>query len=264
MVRCSVGGETVMDLRKYIRKSIDVQRVLNYEYLYYSRFVPEQGRPHLCLIIEECDGSADKPGYQLSITLDQRGRIKEILRHQRMYSAGSSNRKFPVDIEDKAESILEDIVKPGSAINLNDFRILDDRCGTHNVLEQENHPEKLTKARQTIKIWMETAGAEVFVPDYLIALRTCALSSSELDYQVFSAIRKMENDDKKWSLWAYNTILPYIRKKDQLPQGIIRELMHIKALAGDKLKVYGDLNLWRYQLAYNPLACIVDYLYFLE
>ena len=118
-------------------------------------------------------------------------------------------------------------------------------------------------AYRTISKWIENSGEGIAVPDYLLALRECALTSGELDRQVFSVLKKKENDVKDWSLWAYHTIIPYVLKKEMISPEINNELSQIKTHASEQLGVRQGLNPWRYQLSYNPLQCIVEALHFL-
>ena len=118
-----------MDLRKCRKKRIDAAKVLNYEYSYYSYSGSEYGQPCLCIIIERNEETVSSPGYELMIKLDQSGIITEIMRLKKIFGAGSLIKKFPASVEEKAETILDDIITPASAADSHNLALLHDKYG---------------------------------------------------------------------------------------------------------------------------------------
>lgn len=118
-----------MDLRKCRKKRIDAAKVLNYEYSYYSYSGSEYGQPCLCIIIERNEETISSPGYELMIKIDHSGIITEIMRLKKIFGAGSLIKKFPASVEEKAETILDDIITPASAADSHNLALLHDKYG---------------------------------------------------------------------------------------------------------------------------------------
>ena len=114
-----------MDLRKYIKKRVNTKSVLDYEYQYCSH-VKSRGRPTISIMIEKGEGTLSSPGYQLLLILDMSGKIEEIMRLRKVFGAGRVIKRFPADVEEKAEAILSKIVIPVSNIDESDLSVLYD------------------------------------------------------------------------------------------------------------------------------------------
>ena len=118
-----------MDLRKCRKKRIDAAKVLNYEYSYYSYSGSEYGKPCLCIIIEQNKETVSSPSYELMIKFDHSGIITEIMRLKKIFGAGSLIKKFPASVEEKAETILDDIIISATAANNHNLSLLHDKYG---------------------------------------------------------------------------------------------------------------------------------------
>lgn len=99
-----------MDLRKYLKKRVSVFEVLNCDYLYYSHSQIQYGQPQIIIRVECNEGTAFAPGYSLLITTDTTGKVESICRLADMHGAGRLIKKFPAEVEQKAETILNRIV----------------------------------------------------------------------------------------------------------------------------------------------------------
>ena len=95
-----------MDLRKYIKKRVNTEKVLKHEYVYYSHASGEGSSP--CLVITI--GREDKNGYDLMIILDSSGRILEVSRLKESGGVGYLIKRFPDLVEEKANDILAEII----------------------------------------------------------------------------------------------------------------------------------------------------------
>ena len=115
-----------MDLRKYIKKRLNVRNVLNHEYSFYSYSDAKYSKACLLIIIERNEETPVFPGYELMIKLHNTGTIAEIMRLQLISGRGILTKKFPSSIEDKAKCILADIVTSVSHSDLSDLSLLQD------------------------------------------------------------------------------------------------------------------------------------------
>ena len=115
-----------MDLRKFTKKSVDAHKVLRYKYTYYSYSQSKYGQPILNITLEESEGTAFSPGYELMLKFDGSGKIIEIMRLIERFGSGSVIKKFPAEVEEKAENILNDVVIPLSNVNVRDWSVLHD------------------------------------------------------------------------------------------------------------------------------------------
>lgn len=95
-----------MDLRQFIRKTIDPARVLSHSYEYWSNGGGADNSPIITLSVQRNSGTPDAPDYSLMVRLNKDCKIKEILRLRKVWGVGSYIKKFPLDVEHEAELLL--------------------------------------------------------------------------------------------------------------------------------------------------------------
>ena len=211
-----------MDLRKYSRKIINPERVIHYEYIYHSIWNAANKTARLIIVIDKI---VDDPYSEtdLSITLNEQGRIKSVERYRnRCISC-----KFPANIEEKAEQILIDITTINHGI-APDFSLLKDNyCppNVHDIVAPEpDYNEILGK-------WL--MGEDYYLTSVLMALDKANVEyTSDLLYLVLRRIRQYEENLDNWAFCA-GIICPgllSITKGYRTDRRIKEELLHIEQI----------------------------------
>ncbi len=114
-----------MDMRRYRGKYLLPERVLLYQYSYFSHAAGGESPAKLSVSVgRESDGFVDYE-YELFITPSATGRIESIERLKNGYLI----KKFPEGIDAAASAILDDIVDCGNRSRTSDLSILVDKYG---------------------------------------------------------------------------------------------------------------------------------------
>lgn len=99
-----------MDFRKYLRKKLIAENVLNYDYAYCTDYGEYSDFSTLVITVEKNEGTMVSPSFEIMLHMDQMGKIIKIMRLKKIYGAGYLINKFSDEIDKKAELILKDIL----------------------------------------------------------------------------------------------------------------------------------------------------------
>lgn len=121
-----------MGLRRFIKKTIDPERVSTHSYEYWSNGGGADASPIITLMVQCNSGTPDEPDYSLMIRLNNGCKIKEILRLRNVWGVGSYIKKFPLDVEIIAEELLTAVI---TDISLTDEALLQLHDKTYSFLK---------------------------------------------------------------------------------------------------------------------------------
>ena len=94
-----------MDLRKYIRKAVNTEKVLKYVYAYYSHASGAGSLPCLLITIAKSDDKQFPSCYEIMMHLDLSGRILDACRLKNTNGIGYFIKRFPDSVEQNAEEL---------------------------------------------------------------------------------------------------------------------------------------------------------------
>lgn len=125
-----------MDLRKYIRKTVDTKKILKHEYVYYSHAGGAGSLPSLLITIARTE---DTPSscYEIMMHVDSSGKILNACRLKYTNGIGYFIKRFPDSVENKAETTLSGIIRD-SRDDKPDFSVLRDKYAEWEMVKN-NH-----------------------------------------------------------------------------------------------------------------------------
>ncbi len=116
-----------MDLRKYIGKTVIPDFILRHNYLYYSHGSGENSPACLIVIVDKNEGTPTSPDYEIKFSLTQFGKIRSAERLAKYWGTGYLIKSFPKEVDERATTVLSEIVSNDGNNRRADLSALFDR-----------------------------------------------------------------------------------------------------------------------------------------